>query len=291
MNPNRKTPADKFLPVVLAVVTHLPNMDGYHKDRFEVVQTCLRSMTQNAKTDFTLMVWDNDSCDVFREWIEDEIRPDVFVKSFNLGKTGGRTSLMRMIPPDRVVAYADDDMFFYPNWLQPQIDLLNHFPGVSCVTGYPVRTSFRWANELTKRWAKQNAELSQGRFIPNQWEDDFADSVGRDRETHRQGTKSDFDWKIKYNGVEAYATSHHCQFISKSEIVSRVLTYDDAAMGDEKPFDVVMDKLGLRLATCERLTRHIGNVIHDELRSEINLNLESAERSAMAEEVSDGRRN
>lgn len=268
-NPLRYSRSEQFAPVVLCVVTHLPNMQGYHSGRMEVIQTCLTSMTQNAGMDYSLAIWDNGSCNELREWIENEIKPDVFVKSFNAGKTAGRTSLVRMVPPHHIVAYTDDDMFFSPGWLAPQVELLKHFPDVACVTGYPVRTSFRWGNENTIKWAQKNAELESGRFLPQQWEDDFAESIGRDIHQHRQGSADDLDWRITYKGKQAYATSHHCQFIAKSEIVSRIISFDGMAMGDEKVFDNTLDTLGLRLATTERLTRHIGNVIHDTLRNEI----------------------
>jgi hypothetical protein len=41
-------------------------------------------------------------------------------------------------------------------------------------------------------------------------------------------------------------------------------------MADERLFDITLDTLGLRLATTQRLTRHIGNVLHEELRKEIH---------------------
>jgi hypothetical protein len=270
-NPNRQARADEFAPVVLCVVTHLPNFEGYHEHRLEVVQTCLRTMTQNAGMDYSLVIWDNASCKEFREWVQDEVKPDVFVQSFNAGKTAGRTSITRMIPPGRVLCYSDDDILYYPNWLRPQMELLKHFPNVSCVTGYPVRTSFRWGNTKTKNWGHTalGAKLEIGRFLPQEWEDDFAVSIGRDIAKHRETSASDYDARITYNGVTAYATSHHCQFISKSEIIGRILSFDGMAMGDEKALDVKLDELGLRLATTQRLTRHIGNVLHDELREEI----------------------
>ncbi len=268
-NPLRFSPAENFKPIVFCMVTHLPNMEGYHEKRFEVIQLCLRTMMQNAQMEHSLAVWDNASCTEFREWVQDEIKPDVFIQSFNAGKTAGRTSLTRMIPPRKTVCYSDDDMFYYPNWLKPQIELLQHFPNVACVTGYPVRTSFRWGNANTKAWAEKNGTLEKGRFIPQQWEDDFAVSIGRDVQWHRESSYKDLDYRITYKAKQAYATSHHCQFIAKSEVIGRLLSFDGRAMGDEKPTDIILDQIGLRLATIERLTRHIGNVIHDELRKEI----------------------
>lgn len=268
-NPLRIARAEKLHHVVLCVVTHLPTFDGYHKDRLEVVQTCLTSMTQHAGIEHSIAIWDNGSAPKVRKWIKDKIKPDIFVESINVGKTAGRTALIRMLPPGTVVCYSDDDMYFYPGWLAPQLEILKTFPNVACVSGYPVRTSFRWGNDNTKQWAGRTAKVDIGRFIPDEWEDDFAVSIGRDPMQHRITSANDAEWLITWQERQAYATSHHCQFIGYQERLERATRFDGLAMGDEKVWDIELDKIGLRLATVNRLARHIGNVIHDQLREEI----------------------
>lgn len=268
-NPNRIADAATLQPIVFAIVTHLPNFLGYHSQRLEVIQTCIRSMLTNAGVkDYSFIIWDNGSCRELRDWIR-AMNPDIFIQSINIGKTAARSAIAHMIPPGHTVCYSDDDMYFYPGWLQPQLDLLGHFPNVAAVTGYPVRTSFRWGNSKTVRWAKKNAETEIGRFIPEQWERDFCNSIGREWSFHEQYTVEDKDIRLTYNGKQAYATAHHCQFIAPSEVLAKVAQNDGKAMGDEKVIDVALDKQGLRLATTERLTRHIGNVLDDVLRKEI----------------------
>jgi hypothetical protein len=167
-----------------------------------------------------------------------------------------------MCPPGSIVGYCDDDIYFYPGWLYPQMTLLQTFPNVAAVTGYPVRTAFRWGCENTIKWAEANAKLEVGRFIPRQYEDDFCKSIGRDPEWHwNEYTKDDKDYRVTYNGLQAYCTAHHCQFIGYQDILTQVGKYDGGAMGDEKPTDMALDNLGLRLSTTQRFTRHIGNVM------------------------------
>jgi hypothetical protein len=160
-------------------------------------------------------------------------------------------------------------MYFYNNWLAPQLDLLTSFPHVASVTGYPVRTSFRWGNENTKQWGLENAMVENGRFLPDKWEDDFAVSIGRSPADHANGSRNDVDTRLTYEGKQAYATSHHCQHIGYAGIMAKALEFDGQTMGEERNFDIRLDRLGLRLATIERLTRHMGNIIDDELRKEI----------------------
>ena len=269
-NPNRIASAKGFRPVVLIVVTHLPDTTSeYHKHRLEVIQTCLTSMRAGADMDHTLMVWDNGSCDALTLLLPD--LADVVILSPNIGKTAARTSMIRMLPPGTIVAYSDDDMYFYPGWLRPQIELLQHFPNVSAVTGYPVRTASRWGCENTLAWAREHGTLEMGQFIPRRWENDFCVSIGRDPVWHANESRRDREGRVTYNGKQAYCLGHHCQFVGYQERLVRAATWDDKAMGDEKPLDRALDAIGLRLATTDRHCRHIGNVLHDELRKELHL--------------------
>jgi glycosyltransferase involved in cell wall biosynthesis len=255
---------------VLTVVTHLPDLTSdYHRNRLEVIYTCLKSMRDGARMEHTLIVWDNGSCDPLRDVLSD--LADVVILSPNIGKTAARTSMIRMLPPETIIAYSDDDMYFYPGWLAPQIELLQHFPNVAAVTGYPVRTASRWGCEHTIAWAEANAKLEMGRFLPRSWEDDFCISIGRDPAWHAQSSERDREGRVTYNGKQAYTLGHHCQFVGYQERLVKAAVYDGKAMGDEKVTDRALDAIGLRLATTQRWARHIGNVIHDELRKELGL--------------------
>jgi hypothetical protein len=269
-NPLRSSGANCYMPVVLTVVTHLPNLTGYHAERLEIVQTCLNTMRDNAEMETTVAVWDNGSCAELRDWLQCEYKPDMLILADNIGKTAARTSLIRMCPAGSIVGYSDDDMLFFPGWLAPQMDLLRHFPNVASVTGYPVRTAFRWGVANTLAWAGREGILEKGEFIPRQWETDFCISIDRDPVWHEDYTKNDTDYRVTYRGKKAYCTSHHCQFIGFQDTLVKAATYDGRAMGDEKVWDIALDNIGLRLATTSRLTRHMGNVIDDNLKLEVD---------------------
>lgn len=267
-NPSTFKPAPKRISdIVLTCVVHLPYLRGYHAKRLEVVQKCLTSMRDNAGGIYTVIVWDNGSCKQFQKWVELKYKPDIYIKSKNIGKSAARAALFGMLDPDTIVNYSDDDIYHYPNWLAPQIKLLEHFPDVSCVSGYPTRLAFRWGvkNTITRLKSKS------GRFIQQKYEDDFAISIGRDEISHTKDTKNDKDITVEYKGEKAFATSHHCQQIGFAGLLRiaawQVMAY--GSMSDEKPYDIELDKMGNRLATLERYTRHMGNVIDDNLRLDI----------------------
>ena len=145
------------------------------------------------------MVWDNGSGNTLREWLLNKFNPDIAILSQNIGKNQARAAAMRMMPLSSIVAYSDDDFYYYDNWLNPQIKILNHF-GAQLVTGYPCRTMFRWGCEETINWSNKHGKLEKGRFIPEQWERDYAVSIGRDPDYHIQEytRPDDMDFRVSY---------------------------------------------------------------------------------------------
>lgn len=269
-NPLKGKTVGKQPAVVACVITHLPELTGYHNNRMQVIQTSLTSLRNNSAMKIPVMVWDNGSCDVFRDWLIKSFKPEYLVLSPNVGKTSARSAIPRMFPLGVIVAIADDDMLYYPNWLMPQLDLLKTFPDVGCVSGYPVRTQQRWGNEYTLAWAKENAKLEVGRFIPDKWDEDFCTSIGRDyKGFHIKYTEKDRDYLITYKGRKAYAAAHHCQFLAYAGRIAEFTQWTDEALSAEMIFDKTVDgaKL-LRLTTTDRLTRHMGNVLDSELKAE-----------------------
>lgn len=271
LNPLRLQKAPNFIrDIVCVVVTHLPNFEGYHKERFEIVKACLQSMRNRAKRTHTFYVFDNGSCDEFRDWLYNTFKPDMVTFSPNIGKSSARTLAISGLPPETIVSYSDDDMLFYDDWLNPQLELLNNFQNVCLVSGYPIRTMFRWGIKNGLLWASKNATVETGRFISDEYEIDYAESVGKNVAVHFQQTEKDNDIKVTFNNKAAYLTGHHCQFTGYAGKLLRVLSYDNLASSDERKFDERADIVGLRLSTIERQCRHMGNVIDNKLQKELD---------------------
>lgn len=267
MNPMRQAKVSGYKPLIASAIVYLPNLEGYHEQRFEVVKTSLTTMRENAGLDCGIFIWDNGSCQEFRDWLVDEYKPDHVMLSTNVGKASARAGIVRAVPPETILGVADDDMYYYPNWFAAQAKVLKTFPNVGQVSGYPVRTQMRWGNLFTKDWGRKYGVYETGKFIPEQWDKDFCTSIGRDYEWHKQYTQSDEDIRITYRGIQAYAVAHHCQFICYAGKLADIVKHDDDAMGDEKPFDWAVDNAQmLRLTTVERYVRHMGNVLDDDLK-------------------------
>ncbi len=265
-NPNRRAPLPQRNTRVAAAITHLPNQDGYHAQRLRVVQVSLLSMAKNLPGNVDILVWDNGSCAALTDWLREEFKPDTLILSANIGKSSARASIFKMQPPDNIIALADDDMLYYPGWWEAQEKILTTYPNVGAVSGYPVRTQARWGNKSTLAWAEKNGKIETGRFIPDEWERDFCTSIGRDPEFHQRYTLADKDRRIKYKGVPAYLMAHHCQFMAYAGRLAPLTEFNQQATSNEQDFDIAVDNAGyLRLTTTKRYTRHIGNVLDEDI--------------------------
>lgn len=271
VNPLRNSMApDKAPKIVASVITHLPNQIGYHKERLAIVKACLNSMRENAGMKCAVMVWDNGSCNELKDWLLSNFRPTYLVLSPNIGKGSAKAGILRMFHEDTIVGISDDDMLFYKGWLDDAVKLIKHFPNVGAVSGYACRRMMK-NNISTLKWAEENGTvITNGRSIPDEWETDYAVSVEQDPEEWLDFTKDDLDTSIEYQGVKAYATAHHCQAVYVAGRVASLAAWDSMAAAAEGPWDEAIDQAGmLRLATMERMSRHMGNIIDPKLRSEL----------------------
>lgn len=270
-NPMRRVQMDPENPCVAAVITHLPNQEGYHKNRLEIVKLSLTSMKKHLNPNVELWVWDNGSCADLTEWIQRAIKPTRLFLGPNIGKSNARNNLLYMAPQRAVVSVSDDDMLYRPGWWEACEKVLSVFPNVGVVSGYPVRTCGRWGVTSTKLWAinDKEATVEVGRFLPDAWDSEYAVSIGRGLTDQERDTVYDQDTRITYKGVQAYAMGHHAQWMGfRSRILPLARRSDLYAADERRCFDEPIDDAGLlRLSTVERVVQHAGNAPDNVIRA------------------------
>lgn len=271
MNPARNRVSD-YAParVTVAVLVYLPYQQGYFEHRLEVVKLCIGSILKNTRYPYDLLVFDNGSCDEAKAYLESLVDDGsiryLITASENIGKIGAFKIIFNAAPGE-VVAYADDDIFHYPDWLNAHMELLDSFPNVGMVSGAAVRTLWDHAHQSNLRFAQENSDvqLLKGQRIKEEWEFDWAESYGRDPEEHVQAIQSAEDYVLDFNGLQAFAIANHNQFVTPKRALTSVLPADWSGrlMGEMYELDNAVDQAGfLRLSTIERTTRHIGNTVN-----------------------------
>ena len=262
--------------VTIAVVNYIPFLSGYYEQSLDVLKECLGSILDNtpkweegSNTRFyDLMVFDNASCSEVKDYLLQMHSQDLIqylvLSDRNIGK-GGAWNLIFQGAPGDVITYCDNDVYFYPEWLENSLRILNTFPNVGMITARPMRTPEKYYSS-TLEWAHKTVgvQLEKGQF--QSWETfkEHTDSVGISTEESKTWFQESFDWKIKYHDTCAYIGAAHFQFTALKETLKSVLPLQmDRPMGQVRSLDEKLNKKGfLRLTSCKPLVKHLGNRLY-----------------------------
>ncbi len=279
VNPARgKRSAYRPARVTVAVLTWIPSLDGYFHQRLEILKLSLNSLLAHTSQPRDLMVMDNGSCPEVVAYLTDLHQRGaidyLLLSRRNLGKIGAFQVLFHAAPGE-IVAYSDDDILYYPDWLEAHLRILDVYPRAGMVSGIPVRDASDRARQSLMKWVAERPdglERLRDYPLPDAWEEDWALSTGRDPQAHLEDIRGQEEWVLRYRGVTAYGSASHFQFVAPKEVLQRALpeAWSGDLMGRMIELDEAVDRLGyLRLSTVERYTRHIGNAISADLAVEV----------------------
>jgi glycosyltransferase involved in cell wall biosynthesis len=256
---------DKPERITVAVLNYIPFISGFYAQTLEVLKTCLNSIWAATDLPYDLMVFDNGSCQEAIDYLVDAQGKGgiqyLILSEKNLGK-GGAWNIIMNAAPGEIIAYADNDVFFYPGWLSKSLQILETFPKTGMVTSRPFRTKMELCTS-TLRWAEQTpgVTLSRGQFVS--WEDfkAFDMSLGFPEEEVRHRYETTEDVRVTYNNLTAQIGASHWQFLTYKRVVQQFLPFDmDKPMGQVRQLDQRLDEAGyLRLMPTECLAQNMSN--------------------------------
>ncbi len=251
--------------ITVAVLNYIPALSGFYAEMLDVLKASLDSLRENAGLPFDLLVFDNGSCEEALQYLVDEKQAGriqhLILSQKNLGK-GGAWNIMLAGAPGEIVAYADNDVLYYPEWLSKSVRILETFPNAGMVTSRPFRTDTDLYTS-TVAWAERtlDVQVEYGDFIS--WETflEFDLSLGKPVEEIRNRYKSTQDVHLTYRGIQALAGASHWQFVAWKKVLSQFLPFDmDRPMGQVKQLDSRMNEAGLlRLMPVEPLVMNMSN--------------------------------
>lgn len=266
-------PAD----VLVVVVVYIPHLMGYFTNRLSVLRLCLESLLKHTPKEAEFLIFDNGSCAETETFLIDLVRRGdiryLYRCHFNIGKLA-TMRLIFQLSPRAVVAFSDDDIFFYPGWLESQLDIFNAFPNVGMVSGVPTLDGAGFALESTLANARRDPSITmiEEAYIPANWEADWAASTGRDPVKRAIEARTVMVTKLVRNDVEAFVGATHFQFSAFASRIASCLPgeWPVNLMGGMRELDTQIDVNGfMRLSTAERRVRHMGNYVQRDVRKEV----------------------
>ena len=125
--------------VTACVLVFIPEQFGYYQQRLDILKICLGSIIEHTPRDaYDLLVFDNGSCPEVLEYLRslyDENKVQYLLLSrANVGVANAFRTMFSAAPGE-VIAYCDDDVLFYPGWLEAHLEILDGFPQVGMVSG------------------------------------------------------------------------------------------------------------------------------------------------------------
>jgi glycosyltransferase involved in cell wall biosynthesis len=251
--------------ITVAVLNYIPFLSGFYAETLDVLKTCLGSIWENSDVPYDLMVFDNGSCleavDYLLEAQQEGKIQYLILSEKNLGK-GGAWNMMLEAAPGEILAYTDNDAYFYPGWLSKSVEILETYPKVGMVTSRPFRTNPEYYSN-TIAWAQLQADaaLEEGQFIPWEVFKSFEMSLEMAEDAARQRYEATRDLRLVYKGVAAHAGASHWQFVAYKKTIQEFLPFSmDRPMGQVRMLDQRINEAGyLRLMTCEPLAQNMSN--------------------------------
>ena len=259
--------------VTAAIMTYIPNLEGYFTHRLDVLKISLASLIHSLDESVDIMVMNNGSCQEVQDFLEGQLesgRIHYLIQSkLNLGVIGGFKVLFNAALGE-LVAYCDDDVLYYPGWLDAHLQILDTFPNVGMVSGAPVGYSSEHATKSVDSLINEDPPDLSVLDKPRNpgWEGNWAESTGRSVTDHLKEIEQSPNQHLVYQGVEAVRSAKHFQFVTPKKVICEAFSPDwsGSLMDGLVGLDESVDKLGyLRLSTPQRYAQHIGNAISAEI--------------------------
>ena len=269
-------PIDPRNGISIATVTHIPMLSGYWEKSLDVLKLFFESLYASTDLPFDLLVFDNNSCKEAQDYLLEQRRQGriqyLTLSAYNLKKLGAMEYLFSCAPGE-FVAFVDSDVYFLPGWLEASLEVLEAFPEAGQVSAIPTIDKSKHYLESARRGilADSALKVEQGTdLIPDAFVNAHCLSIGKEKADYLKQSEPRNDVRLTRGKVSAYVSAQDFQFITRREIIQKVLPLEVRNPGEyydpiySPVFEAKLDELGYwRLSTTKYLIHHMGNHVPD----------------------------
>lgn len=276
--------------VTVAVLNHIPMLEGFYADMMNVLDLSLRSLRENPGMPFDLLVFDNASCKEARNYLLDEFEKgniqQLIFSDKNVGK-GGAWNIMLQAAPGEIIAYSDNDILYSPKWLSESVKVLETYPNVGMVTSRPFHSLPELYSAVVE-WGEKDKDacLERGHFIEPKWLREFLLSIERTEEEIQKDIAEE-EVRLTYKGLTTYAGASHWQFLAWKKTLLEFLPIDlSKPLGQVLRLDERINQTGyLRLMTEKPYTMNLSNSVELPDQGRITAKTQETKRKARLADI------
>lgn len=248
---------------------YIPNLEGYFKDSFAVLQVCINSLLATINKDTVVTLISNGSSNevntyIKNLWLEGKIDRAVFNKE-NVGKMNAIIAETRA-SFEEFITYSDADVFFDKGWLKQTFKMFQNIPKAGFVSMNPTPSNYSHAdstlfeNIFSVFKKRKTSEVCTFNDLEH-----FHKSIGKDK-SYTEGMYKREVFCVGRSLNYIIGAGHFCCTIRKTPTIKFVPNTKSniaASGGSEALYlDMPFDKTGLwRLSSPKAYVWHMGNVL------------------------------
>jgi glycosyltransferase involved in cell wall biosynthesis len=261
----------------IALLTYIPNQDGYFEQALEILKIQIASIYHATPDDFDLWVFDNGSC---REVIDELNRLQeegwidfLLTSKYNVGKTGALNVLLGGMP-NELICYSDSDVLFRKGWFEQSCAISQAFPRAGLVTAQPCFYDVLRGEGKAHRQLDSDPGFLVEEVLPDgEVVLEYIESINLPFEQRRTMQETPVAVATeKKTGARAVIGATHMQFLMDKNIARSVVPLP-SKFGLSREEDYLLDKRideagWMHLSTLQPLVYHMGNALDERTRQE-----------------------
>lgn len=266
----------------VVIPVYIPNQEGYFKDSFRVLRTCVESLLKTVHKNTFVTIVNNGSCKEIADYLDglfSDKKINEIIHTDNIGKLN---AILKGITGNDIelVTIADSDVLFLQDWQSETVAIYNNFPKVGVVGIVPQIRVFGQCcgNLIVENFFSKKLKFSPVKNVEAL--KNFHKSLGWHDEYNQDYLKTTLT--IENNSQIALVGAGHFVATYRKEIFKEITTYIGYKLGGDS--EMYLDKIPLkygkwRLTTYDNYAYHMGNVFEEWMGETLNsiVNKEVAE--------------